>query len=334
MTVADLQTLGGGEPETDPSSDNPNKEIAGKSPTRIALERLRSDKVAMVSGAIVFIFVLLALFAPLISKAWGVKPEGASASQFVLNGLPKVGPPLHGFIWSHPFGVDPNTGNDLFARWLYGARLSLGISLTATILTTIIGITIGLIAGFSRGWLDRVLSFFVDFFLAFPFLLGALAIAPMINHKFADKPDTLVWAQIGALIFVLTILGWMPMARLIRGQVLGLREREFIQSAEVIGVPTRQILFKELLPNMTAPIIIAVSLALPGFVAAEAGLSFLGIGITGAPSWGQTINGASNYYDTYPLYLWPPVIAVAVLVLTLNLLGDSIRDAFDPKTRR
>jgi ABC-type dipeptide/oligopeptide/nickel transport system permease subunit len=334
VTVTDLQTLSSGDPDADPADVGSDKAIAGKSPTRIALERLRSDKVAVISASIILIFVLLALFAPLISKAWGVQPEGASASEFVLNGLPKVGPPLHGFIWSHPFGVDPNTGNDLFARWLYGARLSLGIALTTTILTTIIGITVGLISGFSRGFLDRILSFFVDFFLAFPFLLGALAITPMINHKFADSPDKLVWAQIGALIFVLTILGWMPMARLIRGQVLGLREREFIQSAEVIGVPTRQILFKELLPNMTAPIIIAVSLALPAFVAAEAGLSFLGIGITGAPSWGQTINNASNYYDTYPLYLWPPVVGVAVLVLTLNLLGDSIRDAFDPKTRR
>lgn len=136
------------------------------------------------------------------------------------------------------------------------------------------------------------------------------------------------------MVSVLTIFGWMGMARLIRGQVLGLREHEFIQSAQVIGVPTRQILFKELLPNVIAPIVISISLALPGFVALEGGLSYLGIGITGAPSWGQTISGAANYYDTYPLYLWPPVLGVAVLVLSLNLLGDAIRDAFDPKTRR
>ncbi len=334
MTIADLETLSAGEPSAEPSTGGPNKTIHGKSPTRIALERLRQDKVAVISAVIVAFFVLIAIFAPLIAKLWGVKPDGASASEFVLNGLPRIGPPNFGFIWSHPFGVDPQTGNDLFARWLYGARLSLGISLTATVLTTVIGIAIGLVAGFSRGSLDRVISFFIDFFLAFPFLLGALALVPIINHKFSDKPGTLLWAQIGALIFVLTILGWMPLARLIRGQVLSLREREFVQSAQVIGVPTRQILFKELLPNMIAPIIISISLSLPGFVAAEALLSFLGIGITGAPSWGQTINNASNYYDIYPLYLWPPVIGVAVLVLTLNLLGDSIRDAFDPKTRR
>lgn len=133
------------------------------------------------------------------------------------------------------------------------------------------------------------------------------------------------------MVSVLTIFGWMGMARLIRGQVLGLREHESIQSAQVIGVPTRQILFKELLPNLIAPIVISISLALPGFVALEGGLSYLGIGITGAPSWGQTISGVENYYDTYPLCLWPPVLGVAVLVLSLNLLGDQSETRSTPR---
>jgi peptide/nickel transport system permease protein len=137
-----------------------------------------------------------------------------------------------------------------------------------------------------------------------------------------------------ALLIVLVVFGWMPLARLIRGQVLSLREREFIQAAQVIGAPTRRILFKELLPNMVAPIVVSISLSLPAFVAAEAGLSFLGIGLTGTPSLGQIINIATRYFDTYPLYLWAPVITVMLLVVSLNLLGDSIRDAFDPKTRR
>ncbi len=335
MTLADIDTLSSGEPDQEAPAGEAGQEIAGRSPVKIALDRLREDKVAVVCGSVTLFFVFIALFAPLISKLWGVTPEAkAGASHYILNGLPKIGPPLHGFIWSHPFGVDPNTGNDLFARWLYGARLSLSISLIATVLTMVIGIGLGLLGGYSRGGLDRVLVFITDFFLAFPFLLGALAIAPMIDQKFSDKPGALLWAQIGSLVAVLTIFGWMGMARLIRGQVLSLREREFIQSAQVIGVPTRQILFKELLPNLIAPIVISISLTLPGFVALEAGLSYLGIGITGAPSWGQTINQAANYYNTYPLYLWPPVIGVTVLVLVLNLLGDSIRDAFDPKTRR
>ncbi len=140
--------------------------------------------------------------------------------------------------------------------------------------------------------------------------------------------------QLIALIAILTIFGWMGMTRLIRGQVLSLREREFVQAAQVMGVPTRRILFKELLPNLVAPIVVATSLALPGLITAEAGLSFLGIGVSGYPSLGQTIADAQLYWESYPLYLWAPVLTISILVVTLNLLGDSIRDAFDPKTRR
>ena len=122
--------------------------------------------------------------------------------------------------------------------------------------------------------------------------------------------------------------------RLVRGEVLSLREREFVQAARVIGVPTRRILFKELLPNLIAPIIVSISLGLPAFVTAEAGLAFLGIGVVGVPSWGQTINKAVNFFNTYPLYLYAPVLGILVLVMALNLLGDAVRDAFDPKTRR
>ena len=135
-------------------------------------------------------------------------------------------------------------------------------------------------------------------------------------------------------MFVLVFFGWMGLARLIRGQVLSLREREFVQAAQVIGVPTPRILFKELLPNLVAPIVVTVSLSLPGFVAAEALLAFLGLGLTGAPSLGQTILRATAYYSQYPLYLWAPVLVVAGLVMALNLLGDSVRDAFDPSTRQ
>jgi peptide/nickel transport system permease protein len=126
----------------------------------------------------------------------------------------------------------------------------------------------------------------------------------------------------------------MGMTRLIRGEVLSLREREFVKAAKVTGVPTHQILVREILPNLIAPIVVSISLGLPAFVTAEAGLSYLGIGVQGQPSWGQTINSATNYWETYPLFLWEPVIGITVLVVALNLLGDAIRDAFDPKTRR
>jgi peptide/nickel transport system permease protein len=323
-------------PETtklpDPQKD---AEIAGRSPLQIAAARLRSDKIAMVCLAIVIFFFLIAVFAPLLTKAFGVEVRGGDPSTDTdIFNFPVIGPPDHPFTWEAPLGLAPNTGDDNLAEWFYGARTSLMIATIATVVSTMIGITIGLVAGFSRGWLDRVITFIIDTFLSLPFLLMALAVAPIITLRFADQPTVLKYAQVISLVCILTFFGWMTLARLIRGEVLSLREREFVQAARVMGVPTRQILFKELLPNMVAPIVVSISLSLPAFVAAEAGLSYLGIGVVGVPSWGQTVNKAVEYFDTYPLYLYAPVVGIFFLVVALNLLGDAIRDAFDPKTRR
>jgi peptide/nickel transport system permease protein len=320
------------------------KEVAGRSPMQIAMERLRHDKVAVVCGVIVLLMVLGAIFAPLICNILNIYPTTESlpydASDVLYfggpnNALPLQGPPTQGFWAAHPLGLAPETGVDNLARLLYGLRTSLLIATVGTVFSILIGVVVGLMAGFSRGWLDRVLMFITDLFLSFPFILGAMVMAPIINSKFSPTDlSGLARGQLIALISVLVVLGWMTMARLIRGQVLSLREREFVQAAQVMGVPTRQILFKELLPNLVAPIVVAISLTLPALVTAEAGLSYLGIGITGMPSLGQTILDGQNYFQTYPLYLWAPVITITVLVLALNLLGDSVRDAFDPKTRR
>ncbi len=320
---------------THPPDPEQDAEIAGRSPIQIAVGRLRSDKIAMVCFTIVMLFFLIAIFAPLLARLFGVEVRAGNPSTDTdIFNFPVIGPPDHAFTWKAPLGLAPNTGNDNLAEWLYGARTSLGIATISTGLATIIGISIGLVAGFSRGWMDRFISFVIDTFLSLPFLLMALALAPIIILRFNDQPRLLEWAQVISLICILTIFGWMTLARLIRGEVLSLREREFIQAARVMGVPTRQILFKELLPNMVAPIVVSISLGLPGFVAAEAGLSYLGIGVSGKPSWGQTVNNAVPYFDTYPLYLYAPVIGIFLLVVALNLLGDAIRDAFDPKTRR
>jgi peptide/nickel transport system permease protein len=336
MSVTNLEVMGSGDSGAEvPDSDVQSKKIAGRSPTQIAFDRLRKDKVAIVCAIISLLFLIIAVFAPLISRLLGVStatPDAVTVLQ--PDTYPAIGPPFHGFTWKHPLGLAPGTGVDNLAYWLYGCRTSLTIAASATILTTLIGVVVGLIAGLSTGWLDRVVSFIIDLFLSFPYLLGALTLAPIIVSKYASNASALTKAQIVSLIAVLTILGWMPLARLIRGSAISLRDREFIQAARVIGVPTRQIMFREMLPNMMAPIIVSISLNLPAFVSAEAGLSFLGIGITGSPSWGQTIQNATNYFQTYPLYLWAPLLGVVVLVLALNLLGDAIRDAFDPKTRR
>jgi ABC-type dipeptide/oligopeptide/nickel transport system permease subunit len=320
---------------TQPPDPEKDAEIAGRSPMQIAVGRLRSDKIAMVCFGVVVMFALIAVFAPLLTKLFGVELRAGdpSVDTDIFN-FPVIGPPDHPFTWDAPLGLAPNTGDDNLAEWLYGARTSLGIATISTLLATIIGITVGLIAGFSRGWMDRIISFIIDTFLSLPFLLMALALAPIIVLRFNQQPKVLEWAQVIALIIVLTFFGWMTLARLIRGEVLSLREREFVQAARVMGVPTRQILFKELLPNMVAPIVVSISLGLPAFVAAEAGFSYLGIGVSGKPSWGQTVNNAVPYFDTYALYLYAPVIGIFLLVVALNLLGDAIRDAFDPKTRR
>ena len=319
-------------------SDEPevrSQDVAGRSPTRIALDRLRHDKIAMVCFVIVVLFVLIAVFAPLLTKLFGVELDGGDpVTDLDQFNYPAFGPPDRAFTWDAPLGIAPNTGDDNLAEWFYGARTSLAVATISTVAATLIGIVIGLIAGFSRGWLDRVVSYVIDVFLSLPFILVALALAPIIVSRFGTQPDRLETVQFVALLLVLSLFGWMTLARLIRGEVLSLREREFVQAARVIGVPTRSILFKELLPNLVAPIVVSISLGLSAFVTAEAGLAYLGIGVVGIPSWGQTVNRAVDFFNTYPLYLYAPVIGITVLVIALNLLGDAVRDAFDPKTRR
>jgi peptide/nickel transport system permease protein len=309
-------------------------DVAGRSPTQIALRRLRSDKIAVVCGIIVLIFVLIAILAPVLTHAFGVKLDAGTPADTDQFNFPKYGPPDHGFTWRAPLGLEPGTGNDNLAEWFYGARTSILVATVSTFVSTVIGIVVGLIAGFSRGWMDKAITFVIDVFLSLPFILMALAMAPIIISRFGAQPQLLEFWSMVALLAVLSFFGWMTLARLIRGEVLSLREREFIQAARVIGVPTRRILFKELLPNLIAPIVVSISLSMPAFVTAEAGLAYLGIGVVGIPSWGQTINRAVQYFNTYPLYLYAPVIGILVLVVALNLLGDAVRDAFDPKTRR
>jgi ABC-type dipeptide/oligopeptide/nickel transport system permease subunit len=328
------------EEETPRPRGKKDKDFHGRSPLNIAVGRLLRDPVAVICAVVVLFLVVAGIFAPVINEALQISGTGegphaldnVTATDF--DGLPIIGPPLGDFTWDHPLGIAPNTAYDNLARLLLGLRTSLLIATLATVFSTVVGVVVGLMAGFSRGWLDRVISFVTDVFLVFPFLLGALTVAPILVERFGQNADTLAYAQKLSLIGILVIFGWMGLARLIRGQVLSLREREFIQAAQVIGSPTRRILFRELLPNLVAPIVISISLSLPAFVALEAGLSFLGIGLTGEPSLGQIVESARNYYDQYPLYLFAPVAVIAVLVLALNLLGDSVRDAFDPKTRR
>ncbi|MET9275004.1 ABC transporter permease [Kribbella sp. NPDC003557] len=323
--------------EEHPASAEPVRGSAvphGKSPTRVAVDRLRKDRVAVVCAGVVLFFILIAVFAPLLTKI-----EGSDIGTFHPELVDEYGFPTFAANAQHWFGVEPKTGRDNFARWVYGARPSLVVAFVATLFGTIVGVLMGLLAGFLGGWVDRVISWLVDFVLSLPYLLFAIALVPIVESmrggSFNLSPEEQASTRFIVLIFVLSFFGWAGLARIIRGEVLSLREREFVLAAKAIGVPTRQVLFKELLPNLVAPIVISASLALPAYVTAEAGLSFLGVGlIEPVPSWGQTIATATNWFKADPLYLWLPVLGITALVLALALLGDAVRDAFDPKTRR
>ena len=314
----------------------------GRSPGQVAWSRLKQDKVAIVCAVIILFFILLAIFAPFVTSLQAVDPiTGAEATpgdvhpELVdLNGLP-----TQGVSAAHWLGVEPRLGRDLFARFAYGARPSLVIGFVAAAVSTLIGVTLGLIAGYLGGAADKVISWFIDFFLSLPVLLLIIAIVPLMQKSIqgegnlsAEETSTI---RFYVLIVVLFVLGWMGLARLVRGEVKSLREREFVQAARAIGVPTRGILFREVLPNLVGPIIVSASIAVPAYITYEATLSYLGAGLVEpTASWGRTISDAQNLFATYPLWLWPSVIGLSLLVLALSLLGDSIRDAFDPTSRR
>lgn len=314
----------------------------GRSPGQVAWDRLKQDKVAVVCAAIVLFFILVAIFAPLLTSLQATDPiTGAKATPnevhtklVDLNGFPIVG-----ISPAHWLGVEKGLGRDLFARWTYGARPSLIIGFVAAALSTFIGVTMGLVGGYLGGLADRVISWVIDFFLSLPFLLVVIALTPIVEQRIAPKgtltPEQTSTIRFWLIIGLLVVFGWMGLARLVRGEVMSLREREFVQAARAIGVPTRQVLFKEILPNLVGPIIVSASIAVPAYITSEATLSYLGAGLVEpTPSWGRTIADAQNSFASYPLWLWPPVIGITLLVLALTLLGDSIRDAFDPSTRR
>ncbi|MFL5332160.1 MAG: ABC transporter permease, partial [Geminicoccaceae bacterium] len=240
----------------------------GKSPTAIAFARLRRDRVAMTCAGIFLLFVFIAIFAPLLAKIEGQDPTTLHQDLIDQYGFPTIGPTSQ-----HWFGVEPRLGRDLFARWVYGARPSLIVATSVTAITAVIGVVAGLLAGFSGGWTDRVLSWIIDFVLSLPYLLFAIALVPIVESwrggSFNLTPEQQSSTRFFVLIFVLSFFGWAGLARIIRGEVLSLREREFVLAAKAIGVSTPRVLFKELLPNLVAPIVIATSLSLPAFVTAE-----------------------------------------------------------------
>lgn len=331
-------TLPGGELEVavGPGADVPNPlteqaEIQGRSLGTIAWTRLRRDKGAMLGGVVAILLVLLAILAKPIEAVFHLDPNALHQSLVDPTLQTPLGR-LGGVSWHHPLGVEPALGRDLLARIIEGSWVSLLVAFGATLLSNAIGTVLGIIAGFYGGWVDTVISRLMDIFLAFPILLFAIAISASLQNKAFGV--TGLPLHIGVLIFVIGFFNWPYMGRIVRGQTLTLREREFVFAARSIGARGPRILFRELLPNLLAPVLVYSTLLIPTNILFEAALEFLGVGI--APpqaTWGNMIAASIDYYQYDPMFMIVPGLAIFITVVAFNLLGDGLRDAFDPKAR-
>lgn len=324
-----------GEPQP---TATPKKDFVGRSPGQLAWMRLRRDRTGMISlGALGFIF-LLAVAAPIIQWLYGGAPEQGYSDLLSLNGRPKGD--MGGVSGDHWFGLRPERGQDMFLQLIFGVRTSLGIAVVASLISTAIGVVIGVTAGYARGWLDKVLSWFIDVMLAFPFFLFALAIIPSVYLRLQDEHGVAVWKKILVIIMIFTIFGWLYTARIVRGQVISLREREYVEAARAAGAGVGHILFKQILPNLWAPILVTFSLGVPATITAEAALAIFGIGISpgdGIADLGELVASSVRWISNWELVpgaAWLPGLTVFGIVLAFNLFGDSLRDALDPKSQR
>jgi peptide/nickel transport system permease protein len=309
--------------------------MVGRSLRQIIWARLRRDRVAMICLIILIAFYVIAIFGPFVASFFGISPytfDSASISD--LGGQPVL--PFGGISLQHPLGVEWGTGRDIFAQLIFGLRISLVIATTATLLTVFLGVFIGIVAGYTGGMTDAVLGRLMDLVLAFPFLLIVLALSGVMTDRLESLgvPAGNV-SHILYLILVMSIFGWPYLARIVRGQVLSLREREFVEAALSMGAGRRRILFGEILPNLWAPILVYTTLTLPSYIGLEAALSFLGVGVLPPDvTFGAMLANSVAYFRVVPTYLFIPGGVLVILVVSFNLFGDAVRDALDPNVVR
>ena len=281
----------------------------------------------MVSLGFVIFLVIVAFAAPLIVKLLGL--PGPYTQN--LNLTDEFGSPL-GPSAAHPFGVD-QLGHDVMSRVIYGTRVSLEVGILGTAIATTIGVVLGTVAGFYRGWVDTALSRIVDVVLSVPLLLLGLGIGAACAVRGclggAVSPGT------GTIIFLIALANWTYIYRISRGLVLSLREREFVEASRALGASNSRIMFREIVPNLIAPVIVYATLQIPLNILLEASLSFLGVGVRPpTASWGQMIASATPIFNTAWWYMVFPGAALLLTVLAFNLLGDGLRDALNPRTSR
>lgn len=302
--------------------------VAARSPQQLFWRRFRRDKVALVALTFIVVLVLVAILATPISNVVGVPAPNIQES----NALDQFGLPA-GPSSAHPFGVDP-IGRDVFSRVLHGAQVSLEVAFIGTGLSVIFGVILGTIAGFYRRWIDTAISRVLDIMLAFPVLLLGLGLATACSGENGCLGG-LLQPGLPVVIFIIVIANSPYVARIIRGQVLSLREKEFVEASRSLGASNSRIMFREILPNLVAPIIVYATLFIPANILLEAALSFLGVGVQPPrASWGEMLAKATSIFDVAWWFLFFPGLALVLTVLAFNLVGDGLQDALNPKGTR
>jgi peptide/nickel transport system permease protein len=301
--------------------------IAARSPLQLFWRRLRSDRVALAALVFIGLLVLVAILAPLIVKLVGAPPPG---KQFRDALDPAFGGPT-GPSSEHIFGVD-TLGQDVFSRVVYGARVSLEVAILATGSAVAAGVLAGMVAAYYGGWVDTIISRTLDVLLAFPILLLGIGLASAC--AIGDGCLGIIQPGLTVVIVVIALATFPYIARIIRGQVLSLREKEFVEAARSLGASDRRIVLRHILPNLVAPIIVYTTLVVPQNILFEAALSFLGVGVQQPQaSWGQMLADAVDRFDTAWWFMLFPGVALVLTVLAFNLVGDGLQDALDPKSR-
>jgi len=291
--------------------------IQGRSPARLAWERLRRDRAAMVSFVVIVLIALVAIGAPLLAALVGHGPNDQYRDiGLTPQGLPKG--PNSTFL----LGTD-DLGRDLLVRIAYGSRISLLVGVVSTLISVVFGVVVGVVAGYLGGRVDTVIALIIDVVLSIPFLLAGIAIVSIVGPSLA------------VTIIVIAFFSWSSIARIVRGQVLSIREREYVEAARSLGASDWRIMFVDVLPNVLAPVIVYTTLLIPLAIVSEATLSFLGLGVP-APTatWGGMLDGSLQYYRVAWWYLLFPGLALLITTLAFNIFGDGVRDAFDPRTDR
>jgi peptide/nickel transport system permease protein len=309
--------------------------MVGRSLRQIVWARLRRDRIAMLTFVVLVVYYLIGIVGPIVGPLLGLDPYAFDRAAISNSGGKPI-LPNGGISAAHPLGVEWGTGRDILSQLLWGLRTSLVVATTATLLTVAIGTVVGIVTGYVGGWTDLVFGRLMDLILAFPFLLIVLALSNVLTDRITDlgvpkgNPSRIVY-----LIVVISVFGWPYLARIVRGQVISLREREFVEAAVAMGSSRRRILFTEILPNLWAPIIVYTTLLLPAYVGLEAALSFLGVGVIPPDTtFGAMLANSVTYFRNVPTYLFIPGTILAVLVVSFNLLGDALRDALDPRVTR